>query len=1147
MFLPDRFFSPTFPDAAMLTNTQRPSSPGVEGWPAAAARVPSAVLWLRRPARSAVAMVCGLVAMVIAPAAVAAAADERSVKDIGTIKLLEALEERQMSDVALWVLKRIEGDPDASADLKREVPFRRAAALVGTNRTETNPVRRAEVYDQATKEIDAFLAATSEGERALQAYLQKGNLLIERGRSKLDQAKRPGEDAAKLRGEALPFFESAIKVLEGPDRKPTDEIGAVANAEDAVLKLLRGIDTSLKELRGEAPAEKAEGDKDDKKDDKKPAPKAKKPVRKAGSAKQMADLEERQDDLRGQLLKTRLLIAAAYYEKSRALEPKSEPWKKALGDSAARYKELYEKYRARGAGLFARYYEGRNYAALGDRAKALTTLADIRGLEGEGGIVPGLRAKAINSSLECWLEDKKYDDFDERLLKLSLAPLSADRIDADWLGMKIRAAQLLERRAAAIPEKEKAKKAPLLRDAKRLAMEVAKVNKDFASEARTLLADLGKQLPDDGEAAAATFEAAMDAARGSLASMQARQAAQKQAEAAKDAAAIEAAKKDVAAERGKAAVSLRRALALAGPDDLDGANNARYLLAYLLYEEQRLHDAAALGEFLVDRYPNARGSRSAGRIAMASWQLLQKQQLAGWADDAKGRCVDIARRIMRTWPDSVEGADAAVVAIAAATEARDPDGIVAILAQLPESSPRRSEVMLRAGSALWREVLEKTRLEESLRPKPEALAGWRKLAAKAIDDGLAAPGAGQPTAGAASRTVEVAAALARCQMAMDEGDTARVAALLEHPVYGPWTVLNGPDKTFNQGPLATATATASLRHFIEKQQNDKAVSAMKKLEELAGAAGAEASARLTGMYQSMGRDLQEQLTNLGSGPAAGTPETKARAAAILTGFEKFLEGVAKDPKPSSQMWVATTYLSLGSGEGTGAVVPKAQANGYLDRAADIYEKLLEKGGADIAKFEPSIRLKMANVYREREKWEEAQKQFDWILSDPRRQNTLDFQIQAAEMLQAAAAAAADKAQKATYLGQAINGYKRPAKPKEAWAWGWAVLSNRLESQAFAGADEKAMEARDRFYQARLNVLKCRLERAEALPQDREKELQKAYDYVDFTFKTHPDLGGPAMRKQFDKLLKEIEKRQNKPVQKGVDGLKEAAEALSAAG
>jgi hypothetical protein len=99
------------------------------------------------------------------------------------------------------------------------------------------------------------------------------------------------------------------------------------------------------------------------------------------------------------------------------------------------------------------------------------------------------------------------------------------------------------------------------------------------------------------------------------------------------------------------------------------------------------------------------------------------------------------------------------------------------------------------------------------------------------------------------------------------------------------------------------------------------------------------------MYQSMGRDLQSQLMNLASGPTAGTPQAQARAAAILTGFEKFLEGVAKDPKLSSQMWAATTYLNLGSGEGTGSAVPKAKSEGYLDKAAAIYEGLLAKGGA----------------------------------------------------------------------------------------------------------------------------------------------------------------------------------------------------------
>ena len=1038
-----------------------------------------------------------------------------------------------MPDVVLWVLERLEKDPDAAPEFKKEVPFRRAAALVATSRSESNAARRAEVYDRAVREIDAFLKDSPEGERAIQAYLQKGNLLIERGRAKVEESKRPGQDAAKLRAESLPFFDAAIKALEGPVRKDNAPIETVSNAEDAVLKLLREVDASLKDLRGDGTDKKDDADKEGDK----PKPKPKKPVRKPGAARLMGELEERQDELRALLLKTRLLIAGAYYEKSRALEPKSKEWEATLTESANQYKELYAKYRTRGAGLFARYYEGRNYVVLGKRKDALAALADIRALDGEG-IIPGLRAKAINSSLECWLEDKKYDEFDERLQKLALAPLTPERIDHDWLGMKYRAALLLEKRAAAMPEKEKTKRAPLLRDAKRLAMEVAKVNRDFSSESKALLAELGKQVPDDLDGVAATFDAAMDSARTNLAAMQARQAELKQAEAAKNEAAINAAKKELAAERTKTIASLRRATPLAGPDDLEGLNQSRSWLAYVLYEDQRLHEAAALGDFLVERYPSAKGSQQAARIAMASWQQLQKQPVAAWADEAKEKCVETAEMIMRTWPDRPEAADAAVIAIAAATEAREPERIVEIMTKVPAASPRRAEVLLRAGGALWREVQEKSRLDEAARPPAATLAGWRTQAAKAIDDGLAGMAAGNGPA-----VVTVAAALARAQMAMEDGENARVAALLEHPAHGPWTVLNGSDPAYTQGPLATATATAGLRYFIETEQSEKAVQAMKKLEQLAGAAGAEASARLTSMYQSMGRDLQSQLMTLASGPTAGTPQAQARAAAILTGFEKFLEGVAKDPKLSSQMWAATTYLNLGSGEGTGSAVPKAKADGYLDRAAAIYEGLLSKGGDEIAKFEPSIRLKMANVYREREKWDEAQKHIDWILSDKKRQNTLDFQTQAAELLQQAGLKTTDKAQQAEYFGKAISGYKRRGNAGEIWGWGWAVISNRLEQQAFAGSDEKAMEARRKFFQARLNAVKCRMEKAEALPQEREKELQRAFDYIEITFKMHPELGGPDTRKAFDKLLKEIEKRQNKP-SSGVDGLKQAAEAAA---
>lgn len=1101
---------------------------------------------LRRVFASATPCVVALLALACVPlfGRLAAAADaDPSTAEVSTRLLLDALDERKLPDVTLWVLERVESDPDMSAELKKEVPFRRATALVGTTRLESDSKKRSDILTNAEKEIDRFLDDKPTGDQAIAAFTQKGNLLIERGRAKVEQAKRAGADAPKVLAEALPFFDAAIKSLEGPVRKKDEKIVEVTNAEDAVLKELRAVDEDLAALQGKGGNEEEAGEKKPKK----------KPVRRpAGDMKKIEQLEERQDALRGQLLQTRLLVGGAYYEKSRALPPGSPEWKKAIETSATNYKELYEKYRTRGVGLFARYYEGRNYATLAlaeqkpdERKKmldkALATLGDIRILDGEAGFVPGLRAKGINSSLECWLDakayaDKEFKDFDERLLKIAMSKVSADKLDADWLGVKYRSALMLERRADAIQDAVRNKS--MLQNAKKLALEVAKFNKDYAAEARALLEQLGKSLPDDGSDVAESFEERMDAARLALQNMQTKQTEMKQLVAAGKSAEAEEAKQAAAAERDKALVALRKAIPLATEEEIDALNQARYMLTFLNYDARRLHDAAALGTFLAERYPNARGSRQAAKIAMASWQILSKEGPAEWRGAAKNSCADVAGLILRTWPEEAESADAAVIAIANATESRNPEQLLGVLGIVPQNSPRRGEVLLRGGPSLWREVLDKRRLEEGVRPADDVLAAWKQKATQVIDEGLATI-----PAGTKPDKTTVAAAISRCQIAIEDGKNDLVMQLLEHPDYGPWTVVNGEDPAFTQSTLAENTLSLALRYFIQSEKLDKAQQAMDRLEVVAGT-GEEASAKLTAMYLSMGRDLQSQLDELGSGDKAGTPEAQAKATAILGGFEKFLDGVAKrDDKISSQMWVATTYLSLGSGAGTGSVVPKDQAEGYLAKAADVYEKLLKKGGDEIAKFEPSIRLKMANVYREIGKWSEAQGHIDWLLSDAKRQNSLDTQIQAAELLQTAGEKAGDKADAQKYFKQAIVGRKEGGSV----IWGWGGISNKLARQAFAGSDEKSLDARAKFFAARLNVAKCRLALARGSETDRDKLLQMAANDIAITYKLYPELGGPAMYKQFDKLLKEIEKERGNSATKGLADLKEAQQAAEAAG
>ncbi|MFM8531768.1 MAG: hypothetical protein ACKOD2_19255, partial [Ilumatobacteraceae bacterium] len=245
-------------------------------------------------------LVCGA----LVGGGVGRAADDavENARDVATRALLDQLEERQMSDVVLWVLERIEKDGEASPSLKQEVPFRRATALVGTSRTETDSTKRAAIFDAADKEIDAFLKGKPTGAQAINAYTQKGNLLIQRGRAKVEQSKAPGQDAKKLLAEAVPFFDSAIAALQGTI-KPKDEIKddrVINNAEDAVIQSLRKVDEELKAVKGDKPAEDA--------------PKSRKPPprRTAATEQRLEQLEEQQEQLRQKLVQTRLMVASAH-------------------------------------------------------------------------------------------------------------------------------------------------------------------------------------------------------------------------------------------------------------------------------------------------------------------------------------------------------------------------------------------------------------------------------------------------------------------------------------------------------------------------------------------------------------------------------------------------------------------------------------------------------------------------------------------------------------------------------------------------------------------------------------------------------------------------------------------------------------------
>lgn len=1158
-----------------------------------------------RPLISRLCLTC-LLAVAGRISAIAADAPAETAADVASRALLDALEDREMPDMAIRVLDRIEADPEASDELKREAAFRRAAALIGISRTEADSKKRAAFLDDAQAALDAFLkSGTPTARQAISAYTQKGSLLVERGRTKAEQATRPGADSTALRAEAVAFFDAAIASLEGKT-KPGEEIADVTNAEDAVLKVLREVDERIAALKPSPKKEEGENQATAGGEKTSGSRRAVKPVRLTSKERrELTTLEEQQESLRGKLLQTRLTAAAAVFEKAKAFPDNAKERTETLTKSAAMFKAIADKYPTVGAGLFARYYEGRNYALLGQWEKAVATLAPLVVLDQKVPLAIRLRTLAVNTTLESLLgeiatikglPEAQLNERYQKVLPGATASTAAEKVaaltarqfmrfdaatrafamedvrrlpgaslDADWLGLKYRAAELLDFQADSINPKDqklKAEQTKLQADARKLAVEVARANADFAEQARKLAAKLGRNVAE-GEK---TFADVMQEAKNSLGIMQGKAAEANAAKAAKDAVREAAARQEVAAARDAAVAKLQEALGIAGLAEplsagstdepklaedvsIDDVNQARYYLTFLLYEGGRFSESAGLGRMLAERYPNAKGSRQAAKIAMAAWQQAAQKGEGQARDEARAQAAELAAIVMKTWPDEAESADAAVIAIAAAAAAKDPAAIASIIPQVPPTSPRQPEVLLRAGIALWREVQEARRQEQGVRPDEATIDSWKATATKALDDGLASLADTQALPGPPMGPLAVAGALSRVQISMETGDDRRAAELLEHPIYGPWTLVAGDNPAVNQGSLAEPTLTLALRLFIQTEDFAKAERAMAGLEKAAGQ-GDEASAKLTAMYLSMGRDLQAQLESLGSGEQAASPAIRARAERILTGFEKFLDGVAaRDPKPSSQIWVATTYLTLGSGKGTGAIVPAAKKAAYLKKSADVYQKLLaSKDDPEAGRFEPSIRLRMASIYQELGDWPNAQQQIDWILSDSKRQNSLEAQISAAQILQAAgmaAAAAGDNDAANNLLREAAGG----RKGTPAVIWGWGNIANKLARQGITGGDEKAQQARENFFDARLRVVECLLARARlpgGVKQDRDKRLATAEVAIAMTRKLYPDLGGEAFAKRYERVLKDVQReRGQEPT--GFTALDEQARAAGTRG
>ncbi len=807
------------------------------------------------------------------------------------------------------------------------------------------------------------------------------------------------------------------------------------------------------------------------------------------------------------------------YELAASYAPDSGEAKRHWQAAAKSYGELYEAYRTRAAGLLARMWQGRCHQQLGDLKQALACFRELTELPASDE-THTIVARSTRYALECLIakSEKKYEEAIERGQRWEQSA-GAAQADPDALAIRYLTALACQEQSTALPAKDPNRK-KLTGAARDYVGPVARHPGEFQKPARMLLVALNAKDPTDAKSGksnkagkdakesggAEAFIDAFEQAKEALARMQDTEARLKAPAGPGEKTSPEELRKEKAA----AAVTARRALQLAlrvsnDKTSKDDLNSARYYLCYLDWDAGKLYDAEVIGEFLARNYPDSMPGRQGARIALAAAIRLYAEAPAGDKSFEAEKIERLGTDILQRFAGKEEADDAALQLLSFAANQGQWDKAQEYLKKVPDSSPRRGQAELRAGQALWSSYLRRSQLPAGERPPQDELDALQKQAQDVLEQGVAR----MEKSGQVDGTV-AAAVFALAQICVNTGQPDQAIKWLEHPKFGPLTLVKSGNPIGTRPSFATEAYKLALRAYIavNPQQLGKAEAAMDSLEKLVqGAGDAKSAENLTAIYISLGRELEQHLQDLRKSGKTKQLDEVSKA------FEVFLDRVTKRDTGNSYAslnWVGQTYFSLGAGLDEGKGTSK-KAAAYFKKATEAYQRMLAMAEKD-PKFKDQpdsligVRLRLADCMSRAGDFNGALKIIVEVLKQ--KPMLLAAQVQAAETYQS------QGPKDIKGYGLAIVG-GMPGRDGKNVIWGWAKLSKMtMSNEKFA----------DTFHQARLRMAEARYQYAMAQPDQakRAKLLDVAKQDLWFTYKLQPDLGGEETAAKYDRQLKQIQ-------------------------
>lgn len=952
-------------------------------------------------------------------------------------KFLDGLRRKGYYDVAVDYLDLMGNSPLLTDLQKQMIPFEAARTNLEASRNERDNVNREKLLDAAKAKFQEFVAKNPSHPQAPGAETQMGAVLVERGRAKVEMAVRPEyeKDKAKLMTDARKYFDEAEAVFVAAEKKFADLLATFP-------KFMTPDDPRVPQR------EKAKGD----------------------------------------LIQAHMFHAKGLYEKSRTFEDQSPDWKKALMTAADKYGSIYREYRTLIAGLAARLQEGQCYQEMKDFKRSLGLYQDLLGQPDDLKPLRPYKASALYLSLQCWTSDS------EKLYEL--ATIQADEFlrasnteelnRPEWHAVRYFGAVANKLYANTFPEgvkgEEEKKKQKALDTAADYAQMVASVTGEYQDLARQLLQDIGANTDPTREPknfAEAQARGAEEFKKFSAAAAEAKTASEK-----KDEPTFLAKQKEAEAARGAAMTLFYKAMSMADEStNLNDLNICRYYICYLLYTQNKLYDAAVIGEFLLKYYPNSGGARDAAQIALAGYvneyqanQDALANNLAKPVDPEYDRkkMYEIASVITKQWKGQKQADDAWYILLEIAINEKNIPEILNTLAGIQESSPIRANAEMRAGVSLWSQYSVQTTLAEGA-PSKMPPAELQKLL---VD----VNGVLEKAYERERPKLEVPAALTLqhadtfrflCESRIALGQNAKALEVLEDPKCGLLTLIRARNenkefinKEATQDPIPLETCKLALQAYVLNDKVDEAQKiADNDLKQLmAGEAGGDSKEQLAGTYLNLALRLDKQVErNRANADVEGIKKA-------LKGFTFFLDQVKTayvpigdtDEKTAAAVkqykddvnagkikedrqlmafqngnWVSDNYYKLGLDllSQKDPAADRAQAIDLLLRSGKL-DDVLGQIAQPNSDAQLVVKLRKAKAMRRAGDFVQSVGALADVLLE--RRNLMEAQIEAAETL-------VDRAvtkKEPLMLMRAIEG-SRPDAKGENIIWGWKKIADTM--------------------------------------------------------------------------------------------------------